>query len=70
MSWCTRNGFSTQGAPLSAKSAAVSALAQKRWAAKQAKDFAAADSLRKDISAAGWSMLDHKDGYSLEPLGK
>jgi cysteinyl-tRNA synthetase len=50
--------------------AAVSALAEKRWAAKQAKDFAVADALRKDISAAGWSMLDRKDGYSLEPLGK
>ncbi|MGD1032523.1 MAG: cysteine--tRNA ligase [Opitutaceae bacterium] len=50
--------------------AAVSALAERRWAAKQAKDFAVADALRRDISAAGWSMLDRKDGYSLEPLGK
>ena len=43
-------------------------LAEKRWAAKQAKDFAAADALRKELTAAGWSMLDRKDGYSLEPL--
>jgi cysteinyl-tRNA synthetase len=48
--------------------AEVAALAVKRWAAKQAKDFAAADALRKDIAAAGWSMMDRKDGYSLEPL--
>jgi len=48
--------------------AAITALAEKRWAAKQAKDFAAADALRKELTAAGWSMLDRKDGYSLEPL--
>ena len=48
----------------------ISVLAEKRWAAKQAKDFAAADALRKELTAAGWSMLDRKDGYSLEPLKK
>ncbi len=50
--------------------AAITALADQRWAAKQAKDFAAADALRKELTAAGWSMLDRKDGYSLEPLKK
>lgn len=50
--------------------AAITALAEKRWAAKQAKDWPAADALRKEIAAAGWSMLDRKDGYSLEPLKK
>jgi cysteinyl-tRNA synthetase len=50
--------------------AGVAALAEKRWAAKQVKDFAAADAIRRDITAAGWSMLDRKDGYSLEPLKK
>ena len=49
---------------------AVTALAEKRWAAKQAKDFAGADALRKELTAAGWSMLDGKDGYKLEPLKK
>ncbi|MCR6657477.1 MAG: cysteine--tRNA ligase [Opitutus sp.] len=48
----------------------VTALAEKRWAAKQAKDWPAADALRKDIAALGWSMLDRKDGYSLEPAKK
>ncbi|MSU46269.1 MAG: cysteine--tRNA ligase [Lacunisphaera sp.] len=47
--------------------AAITALADKRWAAKQAKDFAGADALRKELAAAGWSMLDGKDGYTLEP---
>jgi cysteinyl-tRNA synthetase len=48
----------------------IKSLAEKRWAAKQAKDFATADALRKEIVAAGWSMLDGKDGYRLEPLKK
>jgi cysteinyl-tRNA synthetase len=58
-------------APTAAKAEApaeVKAIAERRWAAKQAKDFATADALRKEIAAAGWSMLDRKDGYSLEKL--
>ena len=47
---------------------AVTVLAEKRWAAKQSKDFAGADALRKELAAAGWNMKDAKDGYSLEPL--
>jgi cysteinyl-tRNA synthetase len=57
-------------APQAAAPAAITALAAKRWAAKQAKDFATADALRKELTAAGWSMLDGKDGYKLEPLKK
>ena len=34
------------------------------------KDFATADRLRGELTAAGWSMLDGKDGYRLEPLKK
>jgi len=48
----------------------VAKVAEKRWAAKQAKDFATADALRKELAADGWSMLDGKDGYKLEPLKK
>ena len=50
--------------------AAITALAEKRWAAKQTRDWAGADALRKELTAAGWSMLDGKDGYKLEPLKK
>ena len=48
----------------------ITALAEKRWAAKQSKDWAAADALRAELTEAGWSMLDRKEGYSLEPLKK
>jgi len=50
--------------------AEVTALAEKRWAAKIAKDFKGADALRAELTATGWSMLDGKDGYKLEPLKK
>jgi cysteinyl-tRNA synthetase len=43
-------------------------LAAQRWAAKQAKDFAAADRLRQELTARGWAMLDRKDGYDLKPV--
>jgi cysteinyl-tRNA synthetase len=57
-------------APKADAPANIKALADRRWAAKAAKDFASADALRKELTAAGWSMLDRKDGYSLEPLKK
>lgn len=53
--------------PVEAPTAIVT-LAAKRWAAKQAKDFAGADAFRQELTAAGWNMKDAKDGYSLEPL--
>ncbi len=58
----------TAAAPKAEVPAEVTALAEKRWAAKQAKDWAAADALRAELTAAGWSMLDRKDGFSLERL--
>ena len=48
--------------------AAVADHGARRWAAKQAKDFAAADRLRQELTAAGWAMLDRKDGFDLRPL--
>jgi cysteinyl-tRNA synthetase len=40
--------------------------AQQRWEAKKARNFALADELRAKITAAGWQVLDSKDGYTLE----
>lgn len=59
-----------EGEPVIRVPAEILALAEKRWAAKAAKDFKAADALRAEIAATGWTMLDRKDGYSLEPLKK
>lgn len=55
-----------EDAPAAAPEAVV-ALAQQRWEAKQRKDFASADALRAEIQAAGWQVLDRKDGFELEP---
>jgi len=48
----------------------ITALANRRLAAKKAKDYATADRLRAELAAAGWSMRDGKDGSTLEPLKK
>jgi cysteinyl-tRNA synthetase len=40
-------------------------LAEQRLAAKANKDWATADSLRAEIDAAGWTVLDGKDGYKI-----
>ncbi|WP_043589044.1 cysteine--tRNA ligase [Geminisphaera colitermitum] len=50
--------------------AETAALAEQRWTAKQQKNYAAADALRAQIAATGWTMIDRKDGYSLEPAKK
>lgn len=43
----------------------IQALAQQRWDAKQAKEWAVADALRKQIEAAGWLIKDSKDGFTV-----
>ena len=45
--------------------AEIVALAQRRAVAKAARDWATADSLRAEIDAAGWTVLDGKDGYKI-----
>jgi cysteinyl-tRNA synthetase len=45
----------------------ILALAQQRWDAKQAKDWAKADELRNALLAEGWVVKDSKDGFELEP---
>ena len=43
----------------------VEALAQRRAAARAARDFAESDRLRDEISAAGWAVRDGPDGWTL-----
>lgn len=45
--------------------AEIQALAQQRWDAKQAKDWVAADALRKQVEAAGWLIKDSKEGFTV-----
>lgn len=45
--------------------AEIVALADQRVAAKAAKDWATADALRAQIDAAGWTVLDGRDGYKI-----
>ncbi len=58
--------FDAPATPKADAPAEVAVLAEQRWAAKKAKDFASADRLRGEIAAKGWTMLDGKDGYKLE----
>jgi cysteinyl-tRNA synthetase len=48
--------------------AAVSALAQQRWEARQQKNWAESDRLRDLIQAEGFQMRDGKDSYELVAL--
>ena len=47
--------------------AEIQAKAQQRWDANQAKDWAAADILRKELEAAGWLIKDSKEGFTVIP---
>lgn len=42
-------------------------LAEARWAARSAKDWAKSDELRDSLAAKGWVMKDGREGYELEP---
>lgn len=48
---------------------AIRDLAERRWAARTAKDWASADVLRAELAAAGWEMKDGREGYELSPKG-
>jgi len=43
----------------------VRAVADARWAARNAKDWPEADRLRGELAALGWTMKDGKDSYTL-----
>lgn len=43
----------------------IRALAEARWAARTAKNWAESDRLRDELKAKGWVVKDGKDGYQL-----
>ncbi len=45
----------------------IRALAESRWQARLAKDWAESDTLRKQLADQGWLVKDGKDSYTLEP---
>ncbi|MBK1883338.1 cysteine--tRNA ligase [Luteolibacter pohnpeiensis] len=48
--------------------AEIVALADERWKFRADRNWAKSDELRDQLAAAGWSVLDSKDGYKLEPV--
>lgn len=46
----------------------VQAIAEQRWQAKLAKDWATADVLRERLSALGYTVKDSKDGYTINKI--
>ena len=46
---------------------AIRNLAETRWQARLAKDWAQSDTLRNELASQGWLVKDGKDGYSLDP---
>jgi len=52
-------------APAAEAPAEVRALAEERWAARTARDWAKADELRARLAELGWTVKDRKDGYDL-----
>ena len=46
----------------------IRALAETRWQARLAKNWAESDKLRAELAEQGWLAKDGKDGYTLEKL--
>lgn len=47
---------------------AVQAIAERRWQAKQEKNWSVADALRDTLTKEGWQVMDKSDHYLLVPL--
>ena len=46
----------------------ITDLAERRWQAKQNKDWATSDQLRDELTALGWTIKDNPDGYEFSKL--
>ena len=43
-------------------------IAEERWQARQAKDWARSDELRDRLASLGWAVKDGREGYELKPV--
>ena len=46
--------------------AGIQEIAERRWQARLAKDWALSDTLRAELAAHGWLVKDGRDGYALQ----
>lgn len=46
----------------------ITDLAEKRWEAKQNKEWDVSDKLREEVESKGYKILDNKEGYEVKPL--
>lgn len=46
---------------------AIQQLANERWAARSARNWSESDRLREELRAQGWTVLDGKDDFTLQP---
>ena len=46
----------------------VKAVAEERWAARSAKDWAKSDELREKLKEMGYAVKDSKEGYTLTKI--
>jgi len=58
-------GFTLPAEAVAAIPDDIQKLAAERWQARTNKDWAASDSLRKQLEGLGWNMRDGRDGYTL-----
>ncbi|MFV0338784.1 MAG: cysteine--tRNA ligase [Chthoniobacterales bacterium] len=58
-------GFKLEKAAAATAPPEIEALAQRRWEAKQARDWPTADALRNELDQAGWIVKDAADGFKL-----
>jgi cysteinyl-tRNA synthetase len=61
-------GFSLTEPPVTEAPEHIRQLAAQRWQAKLKRDWALADSLRQQLTTAGWAVKDTADSYQISPL--
>ena len=61
-------GLTLTQPPLAETPEIIRQLAEQRWQAKLNRDWALADTLRQQLTSAGWSIKDASNSYELSPL--